>query len=276
MNAFSQRDGVIRCTIQPRKKKESSLVRSLEGTRIVVTGGSRGLGLALVEALVQREALVTVLARDAARLAAVKGQLGVDVVAGDITDRTLAASVLRSVRPDVLVLNAGVPPTPGPIHEQTWEAFSDAWNTDVKAALQWLQEAIALPLARGSRVLLGSSGSAMGRSPLSGGLSGAKRAMWSMAHYANFSSEQLDLGIRFQTVVPMQIFAETDGGRVAAEAYARHRGVPVEAFIRSNFGSAMTPRHFAEHVVTLLTDPAYDIGTVYGVKSEAGIVSLDG
>ena len=180
-----------------------------------------------------------------------------------------------SVRPDVLVLNAGVQPIPAPIHQQTWEGFSDAWNTDVKAALYWLQEAIALPLARGSRVLLGSSGAAMGRSPLAGGLSGAKRAMWSMAHYANFSSEQLKLGIRFQAVVPMQIFADTDGGRIAAEAYARHRGVPVDAFIKGNFGNAMTARDLAEHVVTILTDPANESGTVFGIKPEAGIVPLD-
>jgi len=251
-------------------------MQTVEGKRIVVTGGSRGLGLAVVEALVERKALVTVLARDASRLDEVKRRLGVAVVAGDITDRSLAANVLRTARPDVVVLNAGVTPTPAPIHEQTWEAFSDAWNTDVKAALLWIQEAIALPLARGSRVLLSSSGAAMGRSPLSGGLAGAKRALWSMAHYANFSSEQLDRDIRFQTLVPMQIFAETDHGRVAAETYARHRGVPVEAFIKASFGNAMTPRDFAELVVNFLTNSQYDSGTVFGLKPEAGIVSLDG
>jgi NAD(P)-dependent dehydrogenase (short-subunit alcohol dehydrogenase family) len=251
-------------------------MQTLEGKRIIVTGGSSGLGLALVETLVERGSLVTVLARDAARLAELKRRLGVAVVAGDITDRTLTERVLRSVRPDVLVLNAGVKPSPAPIHQQTWESFSGAWNTDVKAALHWIQESISLPLERGSRVLLGSSGAAMGRSPLAGGLSGAKRAMWSMAHYANFSSDQLGLGIRFQAVVPMQIFANTDGGRIAVEAYARHRGVPVEAFIRSTFGNAMTPRDFSEHVVTLLTDPEYESGTVYGIKPESGIASLDG
>jgi NAD(P)-dependent dehydrogenase (short-subunit alcohol dehydrogenase family) len=251
-------------------------MQTLEGKRIVVTGGSSGLGLALVETLVEHQALVTVLARDPSRLAELTGRLGVAVVAGDITDRTLTASVLRSVRPDVLVLNAGVKPTPAPIHQQTWETFSDAWNTDIKAALDWIQESIALPLAPGSRVLLGSSGAAMGRSPLAGGLSGAKRTMWSMAHYANFSSQQLKLGIRFQVIVPMQIFADTEGGRVAVEAYARLRGVPVEEFIRTNFGKAMMPRDFAEHVVTILTDPGYESGTVYALKPEAGIASLDG
>jgi len=251
-------------------------MHTLKDTKIVVTGGSRGLGLALVEALVEREASVTVLARNEARLAELKARLPISTVTGDITDAALAARVLRDVRPQIVILNAGVRPTPGLIHEQTWEAFSDAWNTDVRAALIWIQAAVALPLAPGSRVLLGSSGAAMGSSPLAGGLSGAKRAMWSMAKYANVSSDALGLGVRFQTIVPMQIFAQTEHGRVAAEAYAKRRGVPVEAFIRSSFGNALAPRDYALHVLAILTDAKYDTGLVYGVKPETGIVPLDG
>lgn len=250
-------------------------MHSLAGKQVVVTGGSRGLGLALVEALVEREAKVTVLARDEARLREVQARLAVSVVQGDATDRALATRVLHDVRPEIVVLNAGVRPTVAPIHEQTWESFSDAWNTDVRAALHWIQEAIALPLPRGSRVLLGSSGAAMGGSPLAGGLSGAKRTMWSMAKYANFSCQQLGLGVTFQAIVPMQLFAETGHGRIAAEAYAKRRGVPVEAFIRGNFGNAMTPHDYARHVVSILTDAKYDAGIVYGIKPEVGIVSLD-
>src|SRR5437763_14959109 len=44
---------------------------SLKDKSIVVTGGSRGLGLGLVEALVARDARVTVVARDAIALEAV-------------------------------------------------------------------------------------------------------------------------------------------------------------------------------------------------------------
>ena len=250
-------------------------MHSLNGTKIVVTGGSRGLGLALVEALVERKAAVTVLAREKSRLNEIEARLPVATVAGDVTDKGLAARVLHDVRPEIVVLNAGVKPSPAPIHEQTWEAFSDAWTTDVRAALIWIQAAIALPLARGSRILLGSSGAAMGTSPLAGGLSGAKRAMWSMAKYANFSSEQLGLDLKFQATVPMQIFAETDHGRIAASAYAKRRGVPVETFIRNSFGNAMTPRDYALHVVSILTDAKYEAGLVYGVKPEAGIIQLD-
>ena len=42
-------------------------MRHLRDDRVVVTGGGRGLGLAIVEALVARRAPVTVVARDRPR-----------------------------------------------------------------------------------------------------------------------------------------------------------------------------------------------------------------
>jgi len=51
----------------------------------VVTGGSRGLGLGLVEALVEHGAKVTVVARDADALASVRTRLGVATISADIT-----------------------------------------------------------------------------------------------------------------------------------------------------------------------------------------------
>jgi len=53
---------------------------SLTYNTIVVTGGSRRLGLGFVEALVDRGAKVTVVAREQAALAAVEQRLGVAVI----------------------------------------------------------------------------------------------------------------------------------------------------------------------------------------------------
>ncbi|HYO97320.1 MAG TPA: SDR family NAD(P)-dependent oxidoreductase, partial [Polyangiaceae bacterium] len=65
-------------------------VESLAGRRVVVTGGSRGLGLGIVEALVARDAQVTVVARQAGPLEQVQQRLGVATVSGDVTDPELA------------------------------------------------------------------------------------------------------------------------------------------------------------------------------------------
>jgi len=249
-------------------------MKTLVDQRIIVTGGSSGLGLGIVEALVARQAQVTVVARDRARLSEVQRRLGVATVSGDVADRTLARELLHDVRPNVLILNAGAPLVMAPLHEQTWESFSETWNSDVKAGLHWIQEAIALPLPEGSRVLIASSGAAVGGSPLSGGYAGAKRMLWFMAQYANVVSDKLGLGIRFQALVPMQMIGETERGRHAAEAYARWRGMTSEAFL-AGFGKPMPPREFGEHVATLLTKPEYENGIAYGFKGDTGITSLD-
>src|SRR6185436_15806429 len=127
----------------------------------------------------------------------------------------------------------GATPAPGLLHQLTWDAFTAPWNTDVKAGFHWIQAALRLPLARGSRVVIGSSGAAIAGSPLSGGYAGAKRMLWMMASYANTASDDLGLGIKFQAVVPRQIVGETELGRTAATAYARRKGVTLESFLAS-------------------------------------------
>jgi NAD(P)-dependent dehydrogenase (short-subunit alcohol dehydrogenase family) len=223
---------------------------------------------------VARQANVTVVARDATQLAAVRTRLGVSMVSGDATDPKLAEDALREVRAAVLVLNAGATPTMAPLHEQTWEPFSKVWNTDVKATFHWIQSALRLSLERGSRVLLSSSGAAIGGSPLSGGYAGAKRTIWMMADYANGLASDLDLGIRFHALLPRQIVGATDLGRTAAEAYACRKGVSTEAFL-AGFGKSLSPRDFGECVVTLLTDARYENTTAFGVRGDTGLRPLD-
>jgi len=247
---------------------------SLEGKKALVTGGSRGLGLAIVEALVACKAQVTVVARDPGRLAEVAERLRVSVIRGDIADESLAQNTLREVRPSLLVLNAGAQPALGLLHEQTWDGFSRNWESDVKAGFHWLQAALRLPLPRGSRVLVGSSGAAVNGSPLSGGYAGAKRMLWLMAQYANTSAKELDLGIHFQAIVPQRLIGETDLGRAGAEGYARRKGVSVEAFL-AGFGTPMPPEKVGQYVVSILTEPKYEAGVAFGLKGD-GIVSLDG
>jgi NAD(P)-dependent dehydrogenase (short-subunit alcohol dehydrogenase family) len=245
----------------------------LEGKSVVVTGGSRGLGLGLVEALLSRGADVTVVARGAEALASVRERFGVSVLKADVTDESSARDVLTRTRPDLLILNAGSKPRMGRLDEISWEDFSAPWNTDVKAGLHWLQAALTMPLARGTRVLVGSSGAVNG-SPLSGGYGGAKRMLWLMAKYANTVSAARQLDIRFQVLVPMQIIGGTGVGDVAAGAYARAYGVTPQEFL-GRFGAPLPPRDFGDKVVTMLTDPAYETAFAVGFKGDTGIAVLE-
>jgi NAD(P)-dependent dehydrogenase (short-subunit alcohol dehydrogenase family) len=250
-------------------------IRGVEGERAVVTGGSRGLGLGIVEALLARGAQVTVVARDGARLTEVE-RLGASARLGDVTDATLMSAVVADVKPSVLILNAGATPFMAPLDEQSWDAFTAVWDTDVKAGLYGIQAALKAPLAYGARVLIVSSGGAIAGNPLSGGYAGAKRMLWLMAHYANGLAGERGLGIHFQVLVPQQIVGETALGHQAASAGARRRGLSIEAFLAERYGAPLSPRQYGEHVAMLLTDPRYATGVAYGVKGDTGITALDG
>jgi len=248
---------------------------SLKDKTAVVTGGSKGLGLGLVEALVEQGARVTVVARGADALAAVRARLGVDAIAADVTDEAAAHRILAEVRPDILVLNAGGKPPTGRIDQLSWADFTQPWETDVKAGFHWLQAALKLPLAPGSRVLVGSSGAGQNGSPLSGGYAGAKRMLTFMARYANGVAAQQGLGVRFQSIVPMQMIGGTGVGDAGASAYGRAAGIEPEALL-ARFGAPLPPRRFGDHVVAVLEDPRYADGFAFGLKGDTGITVLEG
>lgn len=248
---------------------------SLKDKIAVVTGGSRGLGLGLVEALIAQGAQVTVVARGAEALAAVRDRLGVATIAADVTDESAARSIIAEIRPDILALNAGAAPRMGRLDQLSWADFTLPWETDVKAGLYWLQAALSQPLKSGSRVLVGSSGAGENGSPLSGGYAGAKRMLWFMTKYANGVSAQKGLGIRFQAIVPQQIIGGTGIGDAAASVYAAAMGVDREAFL-ARFGAPMPPRVFGDHVVSILRDPQYADGVVFGLKGDRGVTIIEG
>ena len=247
---------------------------TLKDKNVVVTGGSRGLGLGFVEALVAHGAGVTVVARDADALRSVRARLGVATISADVTDETAAHRILGEVRPDILVLNAGAKPRMGRLDQLSWADFTATWETDVRGGLYWLQAALNLPLKPGSRVLVVSSGAAENGSPLSGGYAGAKRMLWIMASYANGVSRQKNLGIRFQTIVPRQMIGGTGVGDAGANAYAGAMSIRRDEFL-ARF-APMPPREFGEKVVSVLEDPKYAEGFAYGLKGDTGITVIEG
>ncbi|MGJ4959649.1 SDR family oxidoreductase [Bradyrhizobium sp. HKCCYLRH2015] len=248
---------------------------SLKDKTIVVTGGSRGLGLGVVEALVDRGAKVTVVARGTGALNAVAARLGVATIAADVTDEAAAHRIVGDIRPDILVLNAGTTPHMDRLDRLRWEDFSIAWDTDVKAGLYWIQAALKLPLKSGSRVLVGSSGAAVGGSQMSGGYGGAKRMLWFMAKYANGVSQDDRLGIRFQAIVPRMMILGTGVGDTAAGAYAGAMGITPEAFV-ARFGAPMPPRAFGDRVVSVLEDQRFADGVVFGLNGDDGVTVMEG
>ncbi|WP_158552618.1 SDR family NAD(P)-dependent oxidoreductase [Spirosoma telluris] len=245
---------------------------NLQHERILLTGGTKGLGRAIADALVAQGANVTVIARNKASFNE-SAAASVSVVAGDVTDQGFIDNVIGDLKPTLLILNAGATPTMASLEELSWESFSTAWNTDVKAGLYGIQAALKTPLSPGSRVLIVSSGAALAGSPLSGSYAGAKRMLWLMAQYANGIAKKRSLGIQFQAILPMQIIAETNLGQLATEAYAQSRNMTVESFLAARGDHSLTPKTYAAHFIEFLVNENYADGLAYGINYD-GISQL--
>src|SRR5215471_7490777 len=109
----------------------------LNGRRVLVTGGSQGIGLAVARGFLAEGAVVTIVARDAARLARAAGELsraaGAVVGARSIDlAQDGAAQALADAFPDtdILVNNAGAVPT-GDIFDVDEARWREAWDLKV-------------------------------------------------------------------------------------------------------------------------------------------------
>jgi NAD(P)-dependent dehydrogenase (short-subunit alcohol dehydrogenase family) len=139
----------------------------------LITGASRGLGLALTQALAERGWSLIVDARDGEALAAATADLGpaVRAIPGDVTDERHLQELMAAADAvgglDALVLNAGgLGPSPlPPVASYPVEALADVFKVNVLAQLRLVQ--LALPrLRRDGRVLAVTSDAA--REPYEG------------------------------------------------------------------------------------------------------------
>lgn len=149
--------------------------RPLPGQRVLVTGGSSGIGLAVAEGLVREGARVAILARNELGLAAAKRKLteaGGEAVAvsADVTDReALAAAVDKAVAElgglDVLVTSAA---------SLSFGRFTETDPDDFDATLETVLGGtvdtvrLALPHLESSRGAVVCVGSIAARMPLPG------------------------------------------------------------------------------------------------------------
>ncbi len=109
----------------------------LEGQVVLITGGSRGLGLAMAEEFARHGARLVVCARDERELEraeAILSETGAEVMAlrCDLTDRNQVLNMVKQVttrfgRIDILVNNAGIIST-GPLQTLSIEDFEMSMN----------------------------------------------------------------------------------------------------------------------------------------------------
>ena len=212
----------------------------LDGKVALVTGASRGIGLAIAQRLVTEGARVCVTARKPEPLAeAVDALGGPDVsiaVPGRADDpehqaEAVSATVDRFGALDILVNNTGVNPAYGPLVDADPAAVRKTFEVNVLGALGWVREA--------HRAWLGANGGAIvnvasvaGLRPAAGiGAYGASKA--ALIHLTQQLAVELGPAIRVNAVAPAVVktvfAAALDEGREeqVAAAYPLGRlGVP--------------------------------------------------
>ena len=128
----------------------------LQGRAALVTGGARGIGLAITERLVAEGANVLVADLDGAAAKAAAEKLGergralvADVTRTDHVERIVAAPVEQWGRLDIVVNNAGITGRSFPIHELSDEDWHKVIACDLTSVFLVCRAAIRHMLAAG-------------------------------------------------------------------------------------------------------------------------------
>ena len=239
---------------------------NLSGKTTIVVGAGRGIGRGITTAFVDAGARVIAVSRTAAMFPHPANSAGsIQSEVADAAEAAAPASLLDRYEPQIVILVAGASPHMRPLQQQTWETFSLHWQTDVRISFHWLREILLKPLRPGSRVVVFSSGAALGGSPLSGGYAGAKSAQRFITAYAQDEAKRAGLDITFTALLP-RFSPETGVGRPAVQAYAQRAGQTVEEYLKSvvqSSGPLVTPEIAGAVVVQLVQEDSANVAPAY-------------
>lgn len=229
----------------------------LTGKRALVTGGAKGIGAAIASRLAEAGAVVTVADLDAAA-AEVAAMFGGTFVECDITDAAqlanavdVAAGGASGPGLDILINNAGIFPTTGPVADVTDEFVDRMLSVNVRAQFSATREAVARMTNGGSIVNMASVAALGGGANISA-YSASKGAVVSMTQaHAN---ELGPRGIRVNAIAPGII--DTPGVQDQM-APLKAGGLDIDKRISANpVGKAGQPDHIARGVLFLVSELA--------------------
>jgi NAD(P)-dependent dehydrogenase (short-subunit alcohol dehydrogenase family) len=153
----------------------------LEGRRVLVTGGSKGIGLACARAFLAEGARVAIASRFEANLAGARASLGdVMTVAADLADASAARRLIERVEAelgpiDILVTSAGAARRT-PLDELTPAAWRAAMDAKYFPYINAIDPVVKLMAARGRGVIvniIGNGGKVASPIHLPGGAANA-------------------------------------------------------------------------------------------------------
>jgi NAD(P)-dependent dehydrogenase (short-subunit alcohol dehydrogenase family) len=179
----------------------------LTGRTAIITGASRGIGLAIAQHLADAGANVVVTARKqdsadaaAAQIGAKALGVGAHAVEEDAAKRCVDLTLDRFGRIDILVNNAGTNPAYGPLIDQDHARFAKTFDVNLWAPLLWTSLAVKAWMAEhGGAVVNMASIGGMHQSPYMGMYNATKAAL---IHVTKQLALELSPRVRVNAVCP--------------------------------------------------------------------------
>jgi 3-oxoacyl-[acyl-carrier protein] reductase len=202
---------------------DPATVLRLDGKAVLVTGGTRGIGRAIVEAAAAAGADICVVARKPAELEetqAAVGAIGTRVltVAGSVGDPEIAESAVRRMiedlgRCDVIVNNAAINPVFAPLMEADLGAVTKVLDANVVAPLRFARAAWKHYMEANCGVILNVvSVGGYRPGPFIGAYNVSKAAL---IHLTRQLAQELAPGVRVNAIAPALV--KTDMARALWE-----------------------------------------------------------
>jgi 3-oxoacyl-[acyl-carrier protein] reductase len=252
----------------------------LKDRACVISGGSRGIGLATAKRLRAEGAQVLLVGRDAEKLAAAAQECGsarwlaLDITSPDAGEQVVSACREHFGRLDVLVNNAGTSTTRR-LEELTDEEWQSQWEIHVMAPMRLMRAAIPVMVQAGwGRVVnvSSSSGKRPGQRNVAYSVTKAAELSLSRAYADAYARE----GVLINAVTPGPVATELwlgEGGLAdqTAEAKGQSRAEALEATAAGvPLGRLAEPDEVAAVIVFLSSQAASNVtGAAWSVDGGA-------
>ena len=251
----------------------------LNGRTAIVTGASRGIGLAVTRGLVAEGVHVTAGARkSSAELGELAGTGMVRVVEADLSGPGGPATLVAAAgdRIDILVNNVGAAPARpggfGAISDEDWQA---SLTLNLMAAVRTIRAALPVMVAAGKGAIVNiSSANAFLPDPAVMDYSAAKAAL---ANFSKSLSKEAAHGIRVNTISPGPVATDLwlgDHGVAATVSHAtgaRPQDVQSQAARQMVTGRFSRPEEVADLVLILASDRTANV-TGADITIDGGLI----